>query len=76
MITVYTTQTCAYCPMVKKLLTMQNVEFTTVDVTEDAEARNAIQKKTGLMTVPITTDGTEYIAGWNPGKLLALIRKQ
>lgn len=74
MITVYTTQTCVYCPMVKKYLTMKNVEFTVVDVTDSPEKALEIQKLTGLTTVPITTDGTEFVAGWNVQKLAELIR--
>ena len=74
MITVYSTQTCSYCVMLKKYLTMKGVEFNAVDVTNDPEKRQELAEKTGLTTVPVTTDGNEnYIVGWNPGKLVQFL---
>lgn len=35
MITVYTTKTCAYCPMVKRYLTLKGIEFEAVDLTDE-----------------------------------------
>ena len=75
MITVYTTATCAYCPMVKKYLTMKGVEFKEIDITNDPDTRYDLSDKTGFVTVPITTDGTTYIAGWKPAELAKLISK-
>jgi glutaredoxin 3 len=72
-ITVYTTPTCAYCPMVKKYLTSKGVEFNTVDLEADTEQRKRLFELTGAMTVPITTDGTQYIIGWKPAELATLI---
>lgn len=75
MITVYTTQTCAYCVMAKKYLDMKNVPYETVDLTDEPEKRQELVNKTGYTTVPIITDGEEYIAGWNPAQLAKLISK-
>lgn len=75
MVTVYTTQTCGYCPMVKKYLEMKGVEYTAVDVTEDPEKRQELLEKTGMMSVPVTTDGEDYIVGWQPGKIAQFIDK-
>lgn len=73
MLTVYTTNSCAFCPMVKKFLTMKKVEYKEVDVTLDNEKRSELFKKTGLMSVPVTTDGDSFVVGWNPGQLAALL---
>lgn len=73
MITVYTTPTCAYCPMVKKFLDMNKQEYKVVNLLEDTEARQRLFEKTGAMTVPITEKDGEYVVGWNPAKLKALI---
>ena len=69
MLTVYTTQSCGYCPMVKKYLTVKNVEFQAVDVTNDPEKRQELLEKTGMMTVPVTTDGESYVVGFQPALL-------
>lgn len=73
MITVYTTQTCSYCVMLKKYLNMKNVEFETVDVTNNEEKRQELLDRTGLMTVPITQKGDEYVAGFQPALLTKLL---
>jgi glutaredoxin 3 len=70
MVTVYTTDSCAYCPMVKKYLTLKNVEFETVDVSNNLEKRQELFEKTGMMSVPVTTDGEKFVVGFNPGKLV------
>lgn len=72
-VTIYTTKSCAYCPRVKKFLTLKNVEFDEVDVSVDGETRAELFKKTGMMTVPITTDGNNFVVGWNPAQLAKLV---
>jgi glutaredoxin 3 len=69
MITVFTTNTCAYCKMVKQYLTMKGKEFEVVNLDDNPEKRQELINKTGAMTVPITQVGEEYIVGWNPSKL-------
>lgn len=74
MVTVYTTQTCTYCAMVKKYLDMKKVNYKTVDVTLDSETRGKLFEKTGMMTVPVIADDNDnYIVGWNPGKLMQFL---
>lgn len=75
MITVYSTKNCAYCPTVKKYLTLKKVEFIEVDVTDDHEMRHTLQQKTGYSTVPVTTDGETFVVGWKPAQLAKLISK-
>lgn len=74
MITVYTTETCSFCAMVKKYLNLKEVPFQTIDVTHDEEKRTELFEKTGLMTVPVITDGENYITGFNPALLNKLIQ--
>lgn len=69
MITVFTTNTCAYCKMVKQYLSMKGKEFNVVNLDDDPAARQSLFEKTGAMTVPITQVGDEFIVGWNPAKL-------
>lgn len=73
MITVYTTDTCAYCPLVKKFLQMKNVEYDEVNVTNDHNTRGKLFSETGLMTVPVTKNGSAFVVGFNPAELAKLI---
>lgn len=69
MVTVYTTDSCAFCPMVKQYLKLKKVNFKEVNVTDDADTRSELFKATGLMTVPVTTNGDDFVVGYNPGLL-------
>lgn len=62
--------------MVKKYLDAKGVKYEAVDVTDQPDVRNDLARETGFTTVPVTTDGREYIAGWNPAQLAALISKE
>ena len=73
MITVFTTNQCAYCVMVKKFLTMKGTEYKVVNIEDEPEIRKSLFKKTGSMTVPIIQKDEKYLVGWNPGKLAAFI---
>lgn len=73
MLTVYTTDSCAFCPMVKKYLSHKNVEYQEVNVTNDQETRGKLFKETGMLTVPVTTDGNSFVVGWKPLELARLL---
>lgn len=73
MITVFTTNTCAYCKMVKQYLTLKGKEFTEVDLHENPEKRQELFEKTGALTVPITQVGDDFIIGWNRQKFAEVL---
>jgi glutaredoxin 3 len=74
MITVFTTNTCAYCKMVKQYLTLKGKEFTEVNLHDNPEIHQQLIEKTGVMTVPITQVGEDnFIIGFNREKLAAVI---
>lgn len=75
MITVFTTKTCAYCGMVKKFLTSLSVKFNVIDLDDKNYEgyRQALYEATGAMTVPIIEKDGQYVVGWNPAKLKALV---
>jgi glutaredoxin 3 len=78
-ITIYTTDTCAYCAMVKKFFDMKKLEYIVVNLDQNPERRQEVYDISGAMTVPVTIidRGTiEFakprrwvIVGWNPSKL-------
>lgn len=77
MITIYKTPTCVYCKMVAKLLDNKGIEYQIVDISEDMELRKEVIEKSGAMTVPVTVKGDweDFVIGWNPGKLMQLIKE-
>lgn len=80
MITIYTTNTCAYCAHVKKYLEHKGQKYQVINVDDEPEKRQeAIDAAGGAMTVPITLfdhDGTrDVVVGWQPAKLAEAVRR-
>jgi glutaredoxin 3 len=48
----YTTPSCPYCVMAKRLLTQKGVAFREIDVANDGEKRRWLVEATGQRTVP------------------------
>ncbi len=78
-VTIYTTNTCAYCVMVKKWLTTKGQTYSEVNLDEKPELRQEIIDLSGQMAVPVTvvsnegSDQKDITVGWNPGKLAAAL---
>jgi len=77
-VTVFTTTTCAYCPMVKKYLDKKGVAYDTVNLDEHPERQKEIYAKSGALTVPITLvekeDKTEEVViGYNLPRLASVV---
>ena len=63
--TVYTTNTCPYCTMMKTYLTEQNIAFTEVNVQNDKAAGQKLVETTGQMGVPQTQINGKWILGFD-----------
>lgn len=77
-ITIFTTNTCAYCAMVKKFLDYKKLEYEVVNLDEHPERnQEAFDASGGALTVPITVidrqDGRSVIVGWNIAQLSSAI---
>lgn len=75
-ITVFSTSTCAYCPMVKKWLNIKGYQYDEVNLDQDATRQQEMIQKSGQMAVPVTIiekdDGRESIVvGYNIGQLVS-----
>jgi glutaredoxin len=73
-ITIYTTNTCAYCVMVKKWLNSKNYEYTEVNLDTNPERAKEALEASGQLAVPVTVvtkndDSKEVIVGYNLAKL-------
>ena len=64
-VTIYTTESCPYCTRAKVFLKSKGIAFEEVNLTHDSEKRNAVQQKTGWMTVPMIFIGDEFIGGFD-----------
>ncbi|MFO0882436.1 MAG: glutaredoxin family protein [Candidatus Saccharimonadales bacterium] len=73
-ITIYTTNTCAYCVMVKKWLGAKGFEYNEVNLDEHPERAQEALAVSGQLAVPVTVvtkqdDTQEIIVGYNLAKL-------
>lgn len=63
----YSTPTCPYCRMAKDFLEKEGVEFTVVDVSEDADAAREMVEKSGQMGVPVMEVENTIVVGFDRG---------
>jgi glutaredoxin len=73
-ITIFTTNTCAYCVMVKKWLDAKGHKYDIVNLDDNPERQAEALELSGALTVPITVvtkqdDSKEVVAGYNLAKL-------
>ena len=73
-ITIYTTNTCAYCVMVKKWLGAKGFSYTEVNLDEQPDRAQEAITVSGQMNVPVTVitkddDSQEVVVGYNLAKL-------
>jgi glutaredoxin 3 len=65
-IDIYTTRFCPYCHAAKRLLSQKGVEFTEIDVSDDAKGRSdMVARANGRMTVPQIFIGPIHVGGYD-----------
>jgi glutaredoxin len=77
-VTIYTTNNCAYCVMVKKYLTLKGHAYEEVNVEQFPHRRQEAIELSGAMTVPVTVvtkqdDSRQVTVGYNPGQLASVL---
>jgi glutaredoxin 3 len=77
-ITIFTTNTCAYCGMVKKYLGAKGHTWEEVNLDTNPERQAEALRLSGALTVPVTVvtkhdDSQEVIVGYNLAKLAPAI---
>lgn len=78
-ITIFTTNTCSYCAMVKRFLDMKGQKYDVINLDEHPERnQEALDVSGGALTVPITVitkqdDTREVVVGYNLAKLAPAI---
>jgi glutaredoxin 3 len=73
-ITIFTTNTCAYCGMVKKWLGAKGHHYEEVNLDQHPERQAEAMEISGALTVPVTVvtkqdDTREVVVGFNLSKL-------
>lgn len=73
-ITIFTTNTCAYCLMVKRWLQAKGFNYEEVNLDTNPERQKEAYELTGALTVPVTVvtkqdDSREVVVGYNLAKL-------
>ncbi len=73
-ITIFTTNTCAYCGMVKKWLDAKGHSYDVVNLDTNPERQAEALAISGALTVPVTVvtkhdDSQEVVIGFNLAKL-------
>ena len=73
-VTIFTTNTCGYCGMVKKYLQAKGVTYDEVNLDQNPERQAEALKISGALTVPVTVitkhdDTREVVVGYNLSKL-------
>lgn len=73
-ITIFTTNTCAYCVMVKRYLGSKGIGYEEVNLDEHPERQKDAFELSGQLAVPVTVitkqdDSQEVVVGYNLSKL-------
>lgn len=77
-ITIFTTNTCSYCGMVKRFLDMKGQSYNVVNLDEHPERQAEALEISGALTVPITVvtkqdDTKQVVVGYNLSQLAPAI---
>lgn len=73
-ITIFTTNTCGYCGMVKRFLAAKGVSYEEVNLDADPARQQEAYELSGQLSVPITVitkqdDTREIVVGYNLAQL-------
>lgn len=73
-ITIFTTNTCSYCVMVKRWLTSKGLSYEEVNLEQNPERQQEVMQISGSLTVPITLvtkqdDTQQVVVGYNLSQL-------
>jgi len=74
-VTIYSTPVCHYCQAAKEFFKENGVEYTDLNVAEDAEKRQEMIEMTGQMGVPVIRIGDDVVIGFDEGKVKELLGK-
>lgn len=74
-VTVYSSNRCVYCVMVKNFLTQQNVPFQEVNVDDQPDIVQRLIQTTGRMGVPQTDINGNWVVGYDPNSIMKALEE-
>ncbi|ERN52963.1 glutaredoxin family protein [Alkalihalophilus marmarensis] len=74
-VTVFTTNRCPYCVMLKNFLNEYQISFKEVNVEDKPELMQQLVNTTGQMGVPQTNVDGKWVIGFDPNEIMSLIKK-
>ncbi|MFS0784309.1 glutaredoxin family protein [Bacillus sp. 1P06AnD] len=74
-VTVYTTNTCPYCTMMKNFLDENQISYNEVNVSKHPEQMQQLVNTTGQMGVPQTQINGHWVLGFDPATAMQYLRK-
>ena len=75
-IKIYTTISCAYCMVAKEYFDDKGLEYESIDVSNDEDARKELVEITGgQLQVPVIVVGENVLCGFNKAELDELLDK-
>lgn len=77
-VTIFTTNTCSYCHMVKRFLGSKGIGYEEINLDLNPSRQEEALKLSGALTVPVTVvtksdDSREVIVGYNLSRLVPAI---
>lgn len=77
-VTIYTSNTCGYCAMVKKYLSAKGASYDEVNIDEHPERQQDAYQLSGQLAVPVTVvtkedDSQQVVVGYNLAQLAPAI---
>lgn len=75
-VTVYSTSNCPWCVKAKEYLASLGVQYEDVDISKDRAAAEEIVQKTRQRGVPVTKIGSQYIVGFDQGKIQSALKDE
>ncbi|EOM76262.1 glutaredoxin-like protein NrdH [Rhodococcus rhodnii] len=70
-ITVYTKPACVQCNATYKALDKAGIEYTSIDISQDDEARDYVMAL-GYLQAPVVVAGDDHWSGFRPDRIKAL----
>lgn len=70
-ITVYTKPSCVQCNATYRALDAKGLDYTTVDISDDEEALEAV-KALGYLQAPVVITADDHWSGFRPDKIASI----
>jgi glutaredoxin-like protein NrdH len=74
-ITVYSKPACVQCDATYRALDRKGVEYTVVDITQDAEALEMV-RGLGYLQAPVVVAGEDHWSGFRPDRISSVAAQQ